>query len=256
MDRDQLRERISGGLFLSSMMGRTDGAYAAEHGLGADLVQLGAYLADSEDRSHPEESLLPESVHEMAHELRREVRIVREQLGHTPIAVNAACGDLDSAVKMAKAFEEAGGDIFELNVHGGYEKMLSRGLLRAMALPRNRQTLLEWTSRLCELDIPVMVKLWTVMPEVDYRELLEQLSRIAGLFGVHLNVRDDATRAPNLELVRELRPCAPGLLLCSGYVRTSEHVDALRAAGADAVGISQGVIDEPGIITRLSSEER
>ena len=31
--------------------------------------------------------------------------------------------------RMARAFERAGGDLFELNCHGGYEKLLQRGLL-------------------------------------------------------------------------------------------------------------------------------
>ena len=139
MDREQLNRRLQGGLFLSSMMGQTDGTFVARHGQGASMVQIGALVADAVDRSHEQRYLLPEAQADMVPILQKEVESARAVQGDVPIALNAAVGDLESGIRMASAFDEAGGDIFELNVHGGYGKLLKRGLLRAMALPENRR---------------------------------------------------------------------------------------------------------------------
>jgi tRNA-dihydrouridine synthase len=256
MQRSELMGRLRGSLFISAMFGRTDGAFVAQHGAAASMVQLGAFIADAEDRTHDPAVLLPESRQEMVPILSREVDIARQTLGDIPVAVNAAAGDLESAVNMAQAFHEAGGDLFELNVHGGYGKLLDRGLLRAMALPIHRPMLLEWLGRLCALDVPVIVKFWAGMPGVDFVALLQDMAGIAGLFGVHLNVRSEQAREPDVEFVRTIRPHVPGALLCSGYVTTHQQAAALFAAGADCVGIAQGILDEPGIMARLGAEAR
>ena len=59
MDNTGLESRLKGGLFLSSMMYITDGAYVAARGQGACMVQIGALIADALDRSHDSRCLLP-----------------------------------------------------------------------------------------------------------------------------------------------------------------------------------------------------
>jgi tRNA-dihydrouridine synthase len=163
-------------------------------------------------------------------------------------------GDLPSGVAAARAFGAAGGDIFELNCHGGYEKLLARGLLRAMALPASRDLLLNWLETLCGLEIPVVVKFNTAAADgVDFEELLEEAAGVTGLFGVHVNVRGQGG-SPDFHLVRRLRGLVPGVLMCSGHVRTTWNVRKLRESGADCIGIAQGVLDDPGIIVRLAAE--
>ena len=158
MNSKELSTYLKGGLFISSMMFTTDGDWVARRGEGARMVQIGALIADSQDHSHDPRCLLPQDHRFMVSILRRELEIIRQSLGNTPVALNAAPGDLDSAVKMASAFSEAGGDIFELNCHGAYKKLLDKGLLSAMVLPRNRVTMYTWLEKLCTLDIPVVVK--------------------------------------------------------------------------------------------------
>ncbi len=256
MDREQLNRRLQGGLFLSSMMGETDGAFVARHGQGASMVQIGALVADAVDRSHEQRYLLPEAQADMVPILQKEVECARAVLGDVPIALNAAVGDLESGIRMASAFHEAGGDIFELNVHGGYGKLLKRGLLRAMALPENRPTLVEWLEELCRLDIPVVVKFRAGADDVDFAEVLRELGPVQQLFGVHFNVRAEGAARPDIQFVRTMRPNVKGQLWCSGHVQTRTHAVALLSAGTDCVGIAQGVLDQPDIIARLRAEVR
>jgi len=244
-----LAARLKRGIFISSMMSRTTGAYCAAHGAGAAMVQIGALIADPV-REHEEDYLLPEAEADMAARLRKDVDPIRERLGDVPICLNAAVGDLESGLKSARALRAAGGDVYEVNIHGGYGPMLKRGLLRAMALPLHRARLLEWLTALAELDTPVIVKFNRSTPGVDFSELLKQIDGI-GLLGVHFNVRDGSSNAPDLDFVRTVRPLVPGVLLCSGYVRARADADALFDAGADCVGVAQGLLDDPGIIAKL-----
>lgn len=239
---------------MSSMMGWTDGAFVAERGAGASMVQIGALVADALDRSHEERFLLPEAEADMLRVLRAQVARARDALGDTPIALNAAVGDLESGLRMARAFRRAGGDIFELNAHGGYDKLFRRGLLRALALPQNRPVLMEWLGELCRLEIPVVVKFDAGMEGVDFGELGDAVCSVERLFGVHFNVRADEGQKPDIRFVRRIRPRVKGQLWCSGGVRTRTHVVGLLSAGADCVGIAQGVLDEPAIIARLDAE--
>jgi tRNA-dihydrouridine synthase len=254
MERDALKARLRGGIFLSSMMGRTGGTWCARNARGTCMVQLGALVADAVDRSHDARFLLPTAEDDMAETLRAEVDAVRTVHGDLPVALNAAVGDLPSGVAAARAFHAVGGDIFELNCHGGYDKLLSRGLLRAMALPAGRGVLLDWLEALCAVDIPVAVKFNAAVDDgVDFAELLEQVANVGGLFGVHLNVRGQGGR-PNCHLIRRMRRFVPGVLMCSGHVTTTWDVRRLLESGADCVGIAQGILDDPGIIVRLAAE--
>jgi len=250
---DSLEQRLKGGIFISSMMGRTTGAFVAERGRGAGMVQIGALVADAADRSHDARYLLPVEEDDMTPVLAKQVEAARAGLGETPIALNGAPGDLTSALRMARAFRRAGGDLFELNCHGGYGPLLERGLLRAMALPENRAVMLAWLGELCLLEIPIVVKFHARTEGVDFTEVLDELAGIAGLFGVHFNVRSPDSTDPDIAFVRRMRPTVPGMLWCSGHVTTRAHVDALFEAGADCVGVAQGVLDDPGLIARLAA---
>ena len=248
----QLASRLKGGPFISSMMGWTTGEYVAERGEGACMVQIGALVADAIDRSHDPKYLLPPEQEDMVPILAREVAPVRQALGDVPVALNAAPGDLESAVRMANAFHEAGGDIYELNCHGGYGKLLERGLLRAMVLPENRPTMIEWLEELCRLAIPIVVKFNAATSGVDFVEVLEQIRGIDSLFGVHFNIRSKAAKEPDLAFVRQVRPHVAGVLHCSGYVTDRSKFEAVLAAGADCVGVSQSLLDDEGIIQKIS----
>ena len=252
---EQLAARLKDGLFISSMMGWTTGEYVAQHGEGACMVQVGALVADAIDRSHDPAYLLPLEQRDMVPEIAEFLAPVRPALGDIPIALNAAPGDLESAIRMANAFHEAGGDIFELNCHGGYSKLHERGLLRAMVLPENRPTMIEWLRELSALAIPIVVKFNIASRDVDFVEVLKEVREIDGLFGVHFNVRSRDRKEPDLAFVRRVRPHATGVLHCSGHVTRQAQFDALLEAGADCVGLSQGLLDNEGIIREVVARE-
>jgi tRNA-dihydrouridine synthase len=247
-----LESRLRGGLFISAMMDITDGTWVAERAKGAGMVQIGALIADLEDRDHEKRFLLPEAEKEMVPILEAHVRSVRERWGDLPICLNAAPGDLESSLRMARAFETAGGDLIELNCHGGYDKLLRRGLLRAMALPENRSVMHQWLVELCKLSIPVAVKFNGTQTGIDFPEVLDGMADVDGLFGVHFNIRNQSDGEPNIPLVKTIRPHIGGLLFCSGYVKTRAQVAELFASGADCIGISQGLLDDPKILEDLS----
>jgi tRNA-dihydrouridine synthase len=255
MRHSALAESLERGIFLSSMMGITDGRYAAAHGRGARMVQIGALVADLLDRSHEPRALLPEEQPAMAGVLRAEVDAVRRSLPGVAVCLNLAAGDLESALRATRAFHEAGGDVLELNCHGGYRKLHDRGLLRAMVRPERRATLREWLRALCATPCPVVVKLNGSDGDTEAIEALAAVADIEDLFGVHLNVRNRGTGAPDLELARRARAEARGMLWCSGYVRERHQVVELMDAGAGCVGIAQAVRDQPFIIARLAACE-
>jgi len=252
---EQLAGRLKDGVFISSMMGVTNGEYVAKHGEGACMVQVGALVADAIDRTHDPDYLLPLEQEDMVPILAKEVAPVRQALGDMPVALNAAPGDLESAIRMANAFHEAGGDIFELNCHGGYGKLLERGLLRAMVRPEYRPTMIEWLEELCRLTIPIVVKFNISTEGVDFVEALEQIRHIDDLFGVHFNVRSKAEKEPDLAFIRQVRPHVAGVLHCSGYVTDRARLDAVIEAGADCIGISQGLLDDETIIRKIMGNE-
>ncbi len=254
MQQEQLRSRLQDGLFISSMMHMTDGAYVTERAQGACMVQIGALIVDPLDHTHDPRSLLPGDYRFMVSALRREMEVIREGWDDLPVALNAAPGDHDSAVRMAQAFSESGGDIFELNCHGGYKKLLDRGLLQAMVVTENRASMIAWLKDLCELNTAIVVKFNSLTPNVDFQEVLQDVASVKNLFGIHFNVRSQDGSEPNLEFVRMARKLVSGMLFCSGHVKSREQVDALVEAGADCVGIAQGVIDDPQIISRLAKE--
>lgn len=247
--------RLKHGLFISAMMGVINGRAAARIGANACMVQLGAILKeDLEHLTHDPRFVLPGEEREYAALLRNEIRPVREALGDVPVCWNTAAGDVESAVRFANAAAAGGADLYELNFNGGYGKLIKKAIIRAMALPRNRETLIACVRELVQRSpVPVIAKFYAGMRGVDYGELAEQLSGF-GLFGLHLNVRSATEWAPNLEVVGQVRPRFEGVLLCSGRVRTRDHVDGLFEAGADCVGIAQALVQDAFLISKLALE--
>jgi phosphoribosylformimino-5-aminoimidazole carboxamide ribotide isomerase len=55
--------------------------------------------------------------------------------------------------------------------------------------------------------------------------------------------RDGTGRGPDLDLIREVRPGVPGLLLAAGGVGSAADVETAVAAGADAVVVGRAMLD-------------
>ena len=251
MRADEIREKLRGKLFLSSMMGVTDGAFCAERGGGCAMVQIGAYLAEPPaygKRRH----VLPPGEEECVRFLREECERARGG-SSVYVCLNLATPELEWGLEAARRFYEAGGDIVELNVHGGYEPYLRLGRLRAMVLPENRGELFRWLEAFSKLEGPVIVKFREgVIP--DYSPVLDEVAKL-DLLGVHFNVRDDESKRPDIEFVRRIKERYPSLfLLVSGYVRDAETAKELFNAGADMVGIAEPTIKDPKFIARIARE--
>jgi tRNA-dihydrouridine synthase len=257
-----LQERLQGGFFLSSMMGVTDGAFCAralQAGGPCAMVQTGAYLAEptatAKEIGRDTDSFLPVDAQACLDFLVEDCRRIRE-VAEVAICMNLATPRLEWGLEAAECFAQAGGDAVELNVHGGYGRYLRQGKLRAMVQPEHQDELLRWAAALARLDIPLIVKFcgWSIRGGSERAHLVSALRRMANLplLGVHVNVRDDRTRKPDVDLVRALRPLIPGLFLVSGYVRSSEDARALFEAGADLVGVAAPVREDAAYIRTLA----
>ena len=55
--------------------------------------------------------------------------------------------------------------------------------------------------------------------------------------------RDGTGLGPDVELLRQLRPLIPGLLIAAGGVGSAAHVRDAVAAGADAVVVGRALMD-------------
>jgi tRNA-dihydrouridine synthase len=256
-----LQERLQGGFFLSSMMGVTDGAFCArvlQPGGPCAMVQIGAYLAEptatAEDIGPDASSFLPADPEACVDFLAEDCRQIRDA-ADVAICMNLATPRLEWGLEAVECFAQAGGDLVELNVHGGYGRYLEQGKLRAMVRPEHQDELLRWVAALGRLDIPLVVKFRgrSAREQSERVHLVSALRRMTNLpvFGVHVNVRDDATRRPDVDLVRILRSLIPGLFLVSGYVRSSDDARALFEAGADMVGVAAPVMEDTAYIRRL-----
>ena len=253
-----LEQQLKGGFFLSSMMGITDGAFCARTLEGdhrTAMVQTGAYLAEpsatAEDKGADAPSFLPAGAEACAAFLAADIRPI-QVAADMVICMNLATTKLAWGLEAAACFAQAGGDVVELNVHGSYGRYLAQGRLRAMTRPENHDDLLRWVAAFAQLDIPLIVK---YHGQDERANLVSVLRRMANLpvFGVHVNVRDDNTRRPNVELVRDLRPLIPGLLLVSGYVRSPEDAQTLFKAGADMVGAAAPVREDPAYVRQIAA---
>ncbi len=251
---DDLQARLRGGLFLSSMMDITDGAFCASRSAGCAMVQLGAYLAEPtagpREKGSSARSFLPPDPAEAAAFLAREVRAARGTRD-VVTCLNLATPRLEWGLEAARGFAAGGGDLVELNVHGGYGRYLREGKLRAMVLPENQPELFRWVEAFAALEVPLVVK----FHGPTGRELLPgvlDLLQAFDLFGVHVNVRRPHARTPDLALARELKAHYPGFFLASGYVRSADDARALLAAGANMVGIAEPAIEDAGYIQRIA----
>jgi len=248
VERDSLQEKLRGKLFLSSMMGYTDGSFCGERGSGCAMVQLGAYLAEPLAYGIAD-SVLPPTRRDCVQFLQGEFEIVRQRLPDAAVCVNIATPKLEWGLVAAEYVTEAGG-IFELNIHGGYEPYLSQGKIRAMVLPENRSELFEWLDNFSRLDAPVLVKFREGATD-DYTPILDRLSGLRFL-GIHFNIRDDRLGSPDFGFIEEIKRRYNFFLLASGNVRSSHDAKRLFMVGADMVGIAEPTIQDPEYIKKIA----
>lgn len=245
-----LYDRLERGLFLSSMMAITDGSFCSERSEGCIMVQLGAYLAEPPAYG-TRKYFLPSASEECIRFLADECRKAK---GTSEVftCLNLATPKLDWGLEAAKCFYKAGGDFVELNVHGSYGPYLRLGKLRAMVLPENRSELFRWIEAFAELEIPLMVKFREGVIE-DYSPVLDKTEDF-NPFGVHFNIRNETTKKPDFEFVRDVKERYPFFLLASGYVRSGTDAGMLFEAGADMVGIAEPTIEDPRYISKILDE--
>lgn len=247
---EELYDKLRRGLFLSSMMRITDGSFCSEGSEECVMVQLGAYLAEPPAYGK-QKYFLPPTQEECTKFFIRECQRAK---GHSEVftCLNLATPRLEWGRDAAECFYKAGGDFVELNVHGGYEPYLRLGKLRAMVLPENRNELFRWIEDFTKLDIPLIVKFREGAIE-DYSPVLDKIVDF-DLFGVHFNVRNEETKKPDFDFVRDLKRKYSFFLLVSGYVRSANDARRLFEAGADMVGIAEPTINDRRYIYRIAKE--
>jgi tRNA-dihydrouridine synthase len=256
MKFDELTERLKGKLFLSSMMGKCDAEFCASRANGCAMVQLGAFvlLKEREERNtywpDPGRSKLTAFMKEQFDTCRSESA---ELVGEEDVPVISAnvfpCIDEDVETSAA-AFIEAGGDIYELNAHGGIGGDRERGTGRMLFMPEHTPKLMRWAKMLVEAGGPVIIKgRGGVIP--DYSEHVRQLEQI-GVQAFHINVRGEEAGHQDLKLLENIRKATGMFLLASGYVTKSNTANTLFAAGADCVGIATAAMSDPDIFVKCS----
>ena len=254
VDVGTLRQALGGGFFLSSMMGITDGAFCASRSRGCAMVQLGAYLAEptatADEIGSDGDSFLPADTAAWTATLARECDAARAE-GDVQVCLNLAALEQKWALEAGRCFARAGGDLLELNAHGGYRRYLDRGLLRAMVMPEHQDELVRWSEALLGLDIPLIVKFHGGSERASLLRAVDHMAALA-VPGVHVNVRHAETRSPDMDLLRTVRARYPGLLLVSGYVRSAADARALFEAGADMVGVADPARRDAAYIARLA----
>ncbi|MEM2849390.1 MAG: hypothetical protein QXI36_03845, partial [Candidatus Bathyarchaeia archaeon] len=227
------------------------GGFCAERGVGTAMVQLGAYLAEPPMYGVLEQGLiLPPAKKQCIEFLAGEVEKVKKRL-NVAVCLNLATLKLEWGLEASECFREAGGDLVELNVHGGYKRYLDQGKLRAMVLPENRGELFNWLKGFSELDIPTIVKFRAgIIP--DFTPVLDRIVKM-NLFGVHFNIRNETSKRPDVVFVREVKSRYSSIfLLVSGYVRSAGDAITLFNAGADMVGIAEPTIKDPNYIASIA----
>lgn len=248
MKFQELRIKLMGGLFLSSMMGITDGKFCAERGQGCAMIQLGAYLAEPPEYGKEDWFLPPHSA-ECTAFFSNELKHLKNLDVST--CLNLATPKLEWGLKAAECFRDAGGDMVELNVHGSYQPYLGQGKLRAMVLPENRAELYRWVKAFSELDIPLIVKFRAGFIE-DYTPILDKIKEY-DVFGIHFNIADEEKNRPDVEFLTGAKR-GPYMLLVSGYARTHEDVERLLGAGADMVGIASPTRENVSFIRLIKND--
>jgi len=256
MEFAEIAARLRGNLFLSSMMGRCDGPFCASRARSCAMVQLGAFvlLADRADRDwrypDPHRDRLADHLQEQFDVCRaRSAKLVGAENVPVICANVFPCTDEDVA-NSAAAFVQAGGDIYELNAHGGIGNDRERGTGAMLFIPEHTPKLMRWAQTLVEAGGPVIIKgRGGVIP--DFSDHVKRLEQI-GVHAFHINVRGDVEGEQNLKLLESIRRATGMLLLASGYVTDRASAKALFDAGADCVGIAAAALQQPGIFEKCA----
>lgn len=244
--------KLKGKLFLSSMMGVCDADFCASRASGCAMVQFGAFvlIKDREERNmywpDPERSKLTDLMKRQFDKFRK---LVSQR--ETPIISANVFPCADEYVWLsAYSFIEAGGDIYELNAHGGIGGDRERGTGSMLFIPEHTPKLMRWAKILVDAGGPVIIKgRGGAIP--DYTDHVRQLEQI-GVHAFHINVRDESTGSQDLKLLESIRKATDMFLLASGYVKNSASARLLFSAGADCVGIAQAAMSDPGIFAKCA----
>ena len=257
MQFDELVAKLKGKLFLSSMMGKCDAEFCASRAKGCAMVQFGAFVLfkEREERNtywpDPERVKLTTFMKEQFDTYRAEsAKLVGEDNVPVISANVFPCTDED-VTTSAVAFIEAGGDIYELNSHGGIGGDRERGTGRMLFIPEHTPKLMRWARMLVDAGGPVIIKgRGGAIP--DYTEHVKQLEQI-GVHAFHINVRDEEKGKQDLKLLEDIRKATGMFLLASGYVKDADSARALFAAGADCVGIAEAAMFDPDIFVKCKA---
>jgi tRNA-dihydrouridine synthase len=241
----ELRDKLNGGTFLSSMMDITDGKYCAERSQGCAMTQLGAYLAEPSEYGK-ERWFLPSNRAECTAFFGGELRYLKNL--DVVTCLNLATPKLEWGLEAAECFHDAGGDIIELNVHGTYRPYLEQGKLRAMVLPENQTELFRWVKAFTELNVPLIVKFRAGFIE-DYIPILDRIKEL-DIFGVHFNIANEENKRPDIDFLRGVKR-DQYILLVSGFVRSREDIDNLLGIGVNLVGVARPTKEDASFIQRL-----
>jgi len=254
--KEQMWQQLRHGFFLSAMEGITNGTFCAERGGGCTMLQLGIYLAEPDNyhkiTAYYANDILPADPQECLEFLREDVQAAKKA-SDALVCLNLASPHLEWALEAAKTFLQAGGDLIELNVHGGFTHYLSMGKMRAMVFPENQPELYHWAEAFCEREIPFIIKFNAKSNRTLLLQVLEALVKCP-LAGIHMNIREEKTMQPDYDFVRKIKDDYPFFLLASGYVRSAIDAKSLFEAGADMVGIAEPTVKDPGFISRLVAE--
>jgi tRNA-dihydrouridine synthase len=148
----------------------------------------------------------------------------------------------------AAAFVEAGGDIYELNAHGGIGGDRERGTGRMLFIPEHTSKLMRWAKMLVDAGGPVIIKgRGGIIP--DFTEHVREMEQI-GVHAFHINIRGEKAGEQNLKLLESIRKATGMFLLASGYVTNADTAKALFNAGADCVGIATAAMSDPNIFVK------
>jgi tRNA-dihydrouridine synthase len=258
MHFDPIADRLKGSLFLSSMMGWTDAAFAASRADGCAMVQLGAYvlLHDHPQRDAYRPDPRPDQlVAFMRDQFDACRRAAAERLGEDAVPLIAAnvfpCTDADLA-GSATAFIEARGDVYELNAHGGIGNDRERGTGCMLFLPEHTPKLFRWAQTLVDAGGPVIIK-GRIGGTDDLTGHVRRFEEI-GVDAFHLNVRGAKKGEQDVALLERVRKATGLFLLASGYVTDTTTARRLFDAGADAVGIAEAALPDPDIIAKLAAD--
>lgn len=254
MEFTETAERLRGRLFLSSMMGWCDPEFCASRSKGCAMVQLGAYVMLKEHKPRdtywpdPERGALTAFFREQFDRCRARAA---ELVGAKNVPLICAnvfpCTDEDVAVSAA-AFVDAGGDIYELNAHGGIGNDRKRGTGGMLFLPQHAAKLMRWAKILVDAGGRVIIKGRSgVIP--DFAEHARRFEQI-GVHAFHVNVRAAKAGEQDVRVLELVRRATGMFVLASGYVTDTASARRLFDAGADCVGIAEAATTEPDVFVR------